>query len=402
MIPHPHAGPGRDGRSQLHPVQLERAPRVPETTGLPGGSASSGSFSSVPQTPLPTAYLQADEFAASRALAWWYRLTTPAPPHGRLATLREREQIRRGRLASIILAVQLLFIELPVIPVVLHAPNHAIVLPWLLGCIAALLAAFVFNRHGHLTVAGLLMVASIEVTVGIKILTVPGGISVFYLPQFDILVQPILIAVALLAPWSAFAVAGCNIVFVIAALTAGPHAPDLVAALHNPAQVGDVFAVPIMTQILTAFFGWIIVKNLLDALKRADQAEQLAALEHMLAESRREAEARNTQLEEGMQAIVTTIQQVSNNQPGQRIALPPEHLLWPLAMQLNLFLDRYQRARGAEGENMVVRMAIDELAQEIYRATQEGRPLRLPPRRNTPLDAILVALSGRTGGGSRA
>ncbi len=139
-----------------------------------------------------------------------------------------------------------------------------------------------------------------------------------------------------------------------------------------------------------------------EVIKRADQAEQLAALEHMLAESRREAEARNTQLEEGMQAIVTTIQQVSNNQPGQRIALPPEHLLWPLAMQLNLFLDRYQRARGAEGENMVVRMAIDELAQEIYRATQEGRPLRLPPRRNTPLDAILVALSGRTGGGSRA
>jgi hypothetical protein len=34
-------------------------------------------------------------------------------------------------------------------------------------------------------------------------------------------------------------------------------------------------------------------------------------------------------------------------------------------MQLNLFLDRYQRARGAEGENMVVRMAIDELAREI-------------------------------------
>jgi hypothetical protein len=36
-----------------------------------------------------------------------------------------------------------------------------------------------------------------------------------------------------------------------------------------------------------------------------------------------------------------------------------------LAMQLNLFLDRYQRARGAEGENMEVRMAIDELAREI-------------------------------------
>jgi hypothetical protein len=392
MIQPPSTGPGSGAQSPRPAFQgdgawREAAARTGAGIALPGTAPT--------ETALPAAYLQADEFAASRALTWWYRLTTPAPPVGRLATLREREHIRRGRLASIILAVQLLFIELPVIPVVLFAPNHAIVLPWLLGCIAALFAAFVCNRRGQLTLAGLLMVASIEVTVSIKILTVPGGISIFYLPQFDILVQPILIAVALLAPWSAFAVAGCNIAFVIAALSAGPHAPDLAAALHNPAQVGDLFAVPIMTQILTAFFGWIIVRNLLDALKRADQAEQLAALEHMLAQSRRQAEARNRQLEEGMAAIVTTIQHVSNHQPDRRIVLPPEQVLWPLAMQLNLFLDRYQRARGAEMENMQIRAAIDELAQEIYQATQAGRPFRIPSRRNTPLDAVLMALSSR-------
>ncbi|QBD76110.1 hypothetical protein EPA93_08845 [Ktedonosporobacter rubrisoli] len=184
--------------------------------------------------PLAPTFLQREEFAAPPLLAWWYRLFAPTPPTGRLVSLRERELIRRGRLASIILAVQLLLIELPVIPVVLHAPNGPIVLPWLAGCILALLAAFFFNRRGHLLIAGILMVGSIEVTMIVKILTIPGGISVFYLPQFDILIQPILIAVALLAPWSAFAVAGFNICFIIGALTVGPHAHDLAQARHGP------------------------------------------------------------------------------------------------------------------------------------------------------------------------
>jgi hypothetical protein len=259
-----------------------------------------------------TSVLQADDFATSGILGRWYHTFAPKPPIGRLVNLREREKIRRGRLASIILAVQLVFIELPVIPVVANAPNGHIVLPWLFGCILALLTAFVFNRRGNLTIAGILMVASIEVTMIVKILTVPGGISVFYLPQFDILIQPILIVVALLVPWSAFAVALFNILFILFALLLGPHAPDLTAVLHNPIQVGDLFAVPIMAQILTSFFGWIIVKNLLEALKQADQAEQIATLEYALAEDRRLAAERNTQLEAGVHAIILTIQQVSN------------------------------------------------------------------------------------------
>src|SRR5450755_515085 len=299
----------------------------------------------------PPTYLQRDEFTASPLLARWYRWFTPAPPTGRLATLKERENIRRSRLASVILAVQLFCIELPVVPVVAHAPNHTIVLPWLCGCIIALLCAFFCNKKGKLTLAGLLMVASIEVTVIIKILTVPGGISVFALPQFDILIQPILIAVALLAPWSAFAVAGFNICFVLFALTAGPHAPDLVTSLHDPSRVGDLFSVPIMGQILTAVFAFLIVRDLLGALKRADRAEQVAALEHLLAESRRQAETRNHELEQGADAIIQTIRQITSNQPEMQracIHLSQQNVLWPLAMQLNLFLDRYQRTREAD------------------------------------------------------
>jgi len=344
--------------------------------------------------PEASALLPADEFVAPAWIAWWYRLAAFAPPVGRVATLRERERIRRSRLASILLAVQLGLIEGPVIPVVANAPNGHLVLPWLVGCIGALFVAFFCNKRGWLTLAGLLMVASIEVTVSIKILTVPGGISLGYLPQFDILIQPILISVALLAPWSAFVVAGLNIGFVLLALTVAPHAPDLVAALHNPAQVGDIFAVPIMGQILAAFFGWIIVKNLLDALKRASQAEQIAALEHAIAESRAQTEARNQHLETGIQAIVWTIQQVSNQQGRARIDLAPSHELWPIAQQLNRFLDRYQGAREDAVVLEQMRQICNRWANEIHQAREEQRPWRLPqvPQR-TPLAVVLAALS---------
>jgi hypothetical protein len=131
----------------------------------------------------------------------------------------------------------------------------------------------------------------------IKVLTIPGGLNLAYLPQLDILIQPIFISVALLSPWSAFAVAGFNIGFVLYALTMAPHAPDLVAALGNPALKSDLFAVPIMGQFIAAFFGFLIVKNLLDALKRASQAEQLAELEHAISQDRAAAAERNKQLE---------------------------------------------------------------------------------------------------------
>jgi hypothetical protein len=340
-----------------------------------------------------TSALQASEFAAPAMLARWYRLFAPTPPTGRSVTLHEREQIRRGRLASIILAVQLVGIEIPVIPVVMHAPNGHIVLPWLFGCIFALLAAFVFNKQGHLTIAGILMVASIEVTMIVKILTVPGGISVFYLPQFDILIQPILIAVALLVPWSAFAVAMFNISFILLALTVGPHAPDLLMALHNPTQTGDLFAVPIMAQILTSFFGWIIVKNLLEALKQADTAEQVALLEHMLAQSRRDAEERNQLLEQGITAIIATIQKISAGESRARISLPQGHILWPITMQLNHFFDRYQSARQADSKLAMTTEAIHELANEIHLALQQQRAPKLV-RRQTPLDTVIMAMLG--------
>ena len=135
------------------------------------------------------------------------------------------------------------------------------------------------------------------------------------------------------------------------------------------------------------------MQNLLEALKQIDQAEQIAALEYSLAESRRRIEERSLQLQEGVNAIVETIQKISTN-VGARVELPPQNELWPVGKQINLFLDRYQKARNSEAIMETTREAIFEFANEIYQAGQQQRNFRLPPRRNTLLDAIIMAFSG--------
>jgi hypothetical protein len=349
------------------------------------------------RTPLSAeqpSYLQ-ETLAVSGVLGWWYRLAAPQPPADALPTLKQQEVIRRGRLASLVLLVQLVLIEAPVVPVVAQAPNHGIVLPWLLGCLGALCVAFFCNKRGSLTTAGILMVASIEITVGIKILTVPGGVGLATLPQFDILLQPVLIAVVLLPAWSALAVAGLNIVFVATTLIAGPHAPDLGAALQNPTLSGDLFAVPIMGQFIVATVACLIVSNLLSTLKRANRAEAVAALEHAIAQNQAAFLHRNQELEAGITAIVTAIRSVANTQgPSTLITLPTGHILWPVAQQLNHFLERYQRARTAEARLDATLHAATELINELTQAAREQRPVQYPPLRGTPLDAVVFALSG--------
>jgi hypothetical protein len=346
------------------------------------------------ERPGPTLKLLSSNDDTSHSwLDHWYRLAAYPLPNDRLANFQDREKSRRSRIASIILVVQLFLIELPIVPVILSESNGNIIIGPLLICILSLLLAFFCNRRGYLTIAGLLMVASIESTVILKVVTVPGGINVFTLPMLDILIQPILISVALLPAWSALAVGGFNILAIIAMMLLAPHAPDLVAVLKTPADIGDLYARPIMLQVFTAFFSSLLVFSLLQTTKRENQAEQVVALNMMLAEHRAEAEKRQAQFEAGITAISQGIQNVANNHYETRVQLSSTHELWPVAEQLNRLFDRYRNACTSEATLEVTVHAVNELVLEMRRAQKEKRPIKIPPRRNTPLDALLHALS---------
>jgi hypothetical protein len=165
-----------------------------------------------------------------------------------------------------------------------------------------------------------------------------------------------------------------------------------VAALKNPALAGDLLAVPVMAEVIISTIAFLIVANLLSALKRASKAEQIAALEHAIAHSRAEIERRNQDLEQGIAGIVRTIQSATGSQTTyEKVTLPPGNVLWPVIQQIWVFLDRYQRARQAESAYEATVQASTELLH-CLEEVQQGRSAQLPPRRGTPLDSIIFTL----------
>src|SRR5262249_51756934 len=126
------------------------------------------------------------------------------------ASFADRERVRRGRLASLILlgllvVVALLLPEVALAPTV--RPSIALVA---LGC----LLAIPLNRLGHVSLAGILLLVMLDLAIEGALLTADGGLDPLYLPGFYLLVTSELIAVSLLPPASVFLVALAHSIFI--------------------------------------------------------------------------------------------------------------------------------------------------------------------------------------------
>ena len=333
--------------------------------------------------------LQASVVPSRGWLSWWYRLAAPAQP-GEQATLEEHERVRRCRLASILILVECL-VELAVLQIVFTAPNaRLIALPMCL-CLAALLVAFVFNRFGKLLVAGILLVGSIELFLMFDIITTPGGIDVFTLPLFDVLIQADLIAVSLLVPWSGLLCAGINCLFVVLALTVGPHTPLLTHVLRTVPN--DTFARPLSLQVVTATIGFVLARSFRLALRRADRAEEMNKLQRALSEQTSRALQQKTRLEISVEHILAVHTQVANGNSAARVELQALPDLWQIAGQLNTLLARYQRAQEAEREVQRLHDALHQFAVAVRQAKREQHHFHFPAKTGTALDEVLIELT---------
>ncbi len=322
-------------------------------------------------------------------LSWWYRLAAPGEP-GEDATLEVQERVRRCRLASILIVVESL-VELVALQIALTAPNaRLIALPMCL-CVAALLVAFVCNRCGNILVAGILLVSSIEVFLLFDIMTTPGGIDVFTLPLFDVLIQADLIAVSLLVPWSGLLCAGINCLCIVLALTVGPHTPLLTHFLRTVPN--DTFARPITLQVVTATIGFVLARSFRTTLRRADRAEEMNKLQRALAQQTREALTQKTRLEISIEQMLAVHTQVANGNVAARVELQALPDLWQIAGQLNTLLARYQRAHEAERELRQLHEALHRFAAALRHAKQDNQRLQFPAKTGTVLDEVLIELN---------
>jgi hypothetical protein len=337
-----------------------------------------------------------DERAVRRRglVGWWLDLTAPRWPRGPIS-FAERQRLRKAELTSLsILAVAGFLIALISNSLADPSTGQAV------GTMAVgLLIAAVLNRTGRTKawrtsvaaylVPGLMMALLIG-----AILQAAGGLRLIWLPAYDLLALPIFI-VSLTghrrSPWifCLFAIA-----FIVADFALQPHALITAAGADHFDDIAYETTIfgqwgMVNRHIALCFFaalvGWLGARSVEGAIRRADRAEELAALEHQLADQKR-------QLDVGIQQLLQTHVRAANGDFTARAPLRQENVLWQIASSLNNLLSRMQRTAQAEHQLVRTEEELRRLAAAIDDA-QAGRPPLWPAATGTAADLILERIA---------
>lgn len=319
---------------------------------------------------------------------WYLRLTSSGWDSPQ-ETIQERERARRSRLTAWIV-LGLFIVDMILIPTANGDPASIIGIA--VGALSLVIVA-ALNRFGLVTVAGSVLVVVIiaivfGVVVGVSedpVTKAPAGqLSLNLLPTFDLLAMAVLVAASILPRPMTFIVAGLNSALIWLDFVLQTPAPDLAAYIHAQGVIAQV-ARPIGLQLIIATVAYLWVRGTDDAIRRADRAEELAAVEHQLVEQKR-------QLDQGIRQILDVHVRIANGDYNARAPLTQDNVLFQIAASLNTLLNRLGRA--AQAEYFMQRTA-GEIARlrESLLAARAGRQPLWPAPSGTPVDALIEVLA---------
>ena len=289
--------------------------------------------------------------------------------------LAAREQARRRQIVSGILVVIVLY-QLVNFPgaIIMHS---FIAIGTILLSLALCGVAMLFNQLGKVTVVSLLLILVVDLGCTFTLLASPGGLGVGDLPVFDVLLVSELIAVSLLPALMVFPVALSNTFFIVAIIAFEPHTPQLNMLLASDAGYNAVIQ-PVSLQIIVAAVSYLWVRSALQAIARADRAEEIALLQRREAELLRRETDRTRQLDQGSEHLLQVLVRAANGDRTVRAALTQDNVLWRVGNALNLLLARLRRASLAEYENQQLREANARLSQIAHPGPQHTPHTPLP------------------------
>ncbi|GCF10284.1 hypothetical protein [Dictyobacter arantiisoli] len=271
---------------------------------------------------------------------WWYRLTSPPEPEH--ATFRQRELVQRGRIASalmLFLAFILLFVGL----VAIIGPNKQIA-NVLYTLYPAIGLCIFLNRRGWVNIVGIVLTLGMIGGMCMTLFTTAthGGLApndtyILFLLFFDILFIGTILPVNY-----TFLAAALNILISIYALSFAPHTRALNAML--PTMYFSMLFRLIQINVIVPAAIWVLVNIGIIAIKRAGRAEELARLQHDIAQRLREEADKQEALEKSIADISRVHAAVANGNLNARVQLTNTNVLWSVAGQLNFLLSRHQRA----------------------------------------------------------
>ncbi len=312
---------------------------------------------------------------------WWVRITSPSPNNSKRSHNAWREEV-----ASLIF-IPIMFNVLLPIPAALNRPIQLAIL----GVVFLIdVGALLLKRAGFMTAAGLILMSTTELGLCTSILNLGGRFDSINLPLYDDLIQVSLLSMAFFPPLVAFGIVLINCGFLIATLVLLPHAPDL--SQHLAASLTSVIISPITLQIISTFLAYIIVAALIKAIRRADKAEQLAALESQVIEQQRKDIQLKEQLNFGITEILSTLNEAANGNFAARAPLKQDNALWRIGYSINNLLARVQGFRNEKAELEKTR----RVAAQLTTMLRTGQRLDLENWTGTCLDPIIVEMMRRS------
>lgn len=308
-------------------------------------------------------------------------------PQQRLYINERQRRSRLVRIVSLGLLISMgLLIPTSLIPVPDMVTLVAVLLAFVGAGVGYLLNRFQFvNAAGYAVLVGGMLALGWEV-VGQSLRQ--GGLDLNDLRVYDLFVLPIILSAVLLTRRGPIILGALSIAFTISSILLLPKAIPLQqywdgVYAYAIGSSYDVVIVPVILQGLAATAAWLGADSVRRALLQAYRVEEISAAKVQVEEQQR-------QLQRGIANIQQVHSAVANGQWDARAQVDAAELI-PLAVSLNLLLDRISRLSRDQEQRQRIDRSAHELALALRRL-RLGEAYTPPPFTGTALDEVLMEL----------
>jgi hypothetical protein len=211
-------------------------------------------------------------------------------------------------------------------------------------------------------------------------------LDLMWIPALDFFAVPVFLSGLLLSRRAPFGAVVIGSALIAALLLLKPRDPWLSQMV---AQLGiyHFMVRPIVLMLIVAIASWLWGRSVEQAIMRADRAEEVAAMEHQLADQKR-------QLDRGIQNLLETHVRASNGDFSARAATNQDNVLWQIAVSLNNLLSRLGKYSHVDQRLGRTEAEIDRVAMAMETA-RAGRQPSWPTPSGTRVDRLLALLTGQ-------
>ncbi|HCI79769.1 MAG TPA: hypothetical protein DHW02_08770 [Ktedonobacter sp.] len=325
-------------------------------------------------------------------LTRWYNISLPKREPD--TTPEQRERTRYAQLTSSFLLLVFVLYLLVAPFMIFDSPRSPSSPPIAYGMLAFLLASFVLGRIGRQIASAICIIGYVFLVVIGPLVTNP--LDPTLVPLLHTLVIAIILAGALMPPVAALIAGLCSALasVFITVVPILPRTPAYQQMLNQQLYTVSL-VLPLSIQITVAVVTFVIMRNLIRAIRRADRAEEIAQLRQEIVKQTQVRANEQEQLAEGIAVIAQVHARIANGDMHARVPLNADNVLWQVAVPLNNLLNRLQGSKEKADQFDRMSIAIHQLQQQMELARLRGQAVQFP-RTGTLLDAILMEYQRNT------